>query len=78
MSKNKVYLTRKLSVYGSDWQVMEVNKMFFGYARVSTEDQNLDMQLDALNHYKVDKIYQEKLTGTNKDRFFCFLLFLRP
>lgn len=42
--------------------------MNFGYARVSTEDQNLNMQLDALKQYGVDKIYQEKLTGTKKDR----------
>lgn len=42
--------------------------MIFGYARVSTEDQNLNMQLDALNRYGVDKIFHEKLTGTRKDR----------
>lgn len=42
--------------------------MIFGYARVSTEDQNLDMQVDALTQYGVDKIYKEKLTGTRKDR----------
>jgi predicted site-specific integrase-resolvase len=40
----------------------------FGYARVSTEQQNLDRQLDALQKYGVDKIYNEKMTGTKKDR----------
>jgi DNA invertase Pin-like site-specific DNA recombinase len=40
----------------------------FGYARVSTEAQNLDRQLDALKQYGVDKIYNEKMTGTQKDR----------
>ena len=37
-----------------------------GYARVSTIDQNLDRQLDALKEYGVDErlIYQEKITGT--------------
>ncbi len=40
----------------------------FGYARVSTEQQNLDRQLDALKKYGVDKIYNEKMTGTKKDR----------
>lgn len=40
----------------------------FGYARVSTDKQCLDRQLDALNNYKVDKIYSEKMTGTKKDR----------
>lgn len=40
----------------------------FGYARVSTESQNLDRQLDALKKYGVDVIYNEKMTGTKKDR----------
>jgi len=40
----------------------------FGYARVSTEAQNLDRQLDALNKYGVDIIYNEKMTGTRRDR----------
>jgi DNA invertase Pin-like site-specific DNA recombinase len=40
----------------------------FGYARVSTESQNLDRQIDALKKYGVDRIYNEKMTGTKKDR----------
>ncbi len=40
----------------------------FGYARVSTEAQNLDRQIDALKKYGVDVIYNEKMTGTKKDR----------
>lgn len=40
----------------------------FGYARVSTEAQNLDRQIDALKKYGVDIIYNEKMTGTKKDR----------
>ena len=40
----------------------------FGYARVSTEQQNLDRQLVALNEYGVDIIYNEKITGTKRDR----------
>lgn len=40
----------------------------FGYARVSTESQNLDRQLDVLKKYGVDMIYNEKMTGTKKDR----------
>lgn len=40
----------------------------FGYPRVSTEQQNLDRQLDMLNKYGVDKINTEKMTGTKRDR----------
>ena len=42
--------------------------MKFGYARVSTEEQNLDRQLDQLKVAGVEKIYKEKITGTKKDR----------
>jgi DNA invertase Pin-like site-specific DNA recombinase len=44
--------------------------MLVGYARVSTQDQSLDRQIDALEAAGVDKrnIYQEKITGTKKDR----------
>ncbi|RUR38049.1 recombinase family protein [Clostridium perfringens] len=44
--------------------------MLIGYARVSTEEQNLDRQIDMLVKYGVDKrnIYKEKITGTKADR----------
>eukprot|EP00831_Metopus_contortus_P000572 TRINITY_DN10212_c0_g1_i2.p4 TRINITY_DN10212_c0_g1~~TRINITY_DN10212_c0_g1_i2.p4 ORF type:complete len:100 (-),score=17.80 TRINITY_DN10212_c0_g1_i2:60-359(-) len=43
-----------------------VDYMLVGYARVSTQEQNLDRQIDMLVRYGVDKrnIYQEKITGT--------------
>jgi DNA invertase Pin-like site-specific DNA recombinase len=40
----------------------------FGYARVSTEGQSLDLQIDALNNYGVEKIFSEKITGKKIDR----------
>jgi DNA invertase Pin-like site-specific DNA recombinase len=42
--------------------------MIFGYARVSTQEQNLDMQLDALKKYGCEEIYQEKITGMKRER----------
>ncbi|MDR2903614.1 MAG: recombinase family protein [Clostridiales bacterium] len=42
--------------------------MLLGYARVSTQDQNLDRQLDELRQYGCEKIYEEKVTGTHTDR----------
>ena len=45
-----------------------MNNFIFGYARVSTEQQCLDRQLDMLKKYGVDKIYNEKMTGTKRNR----------
>jgi DNA invertase Pin-like site-specific DNA recombinase len=42
--------------------------MIFGYARVSTEEQNLDRQTDALKQYGIDELLTEKMTGTKRDR----------
>ena len=42
--------------------------MKIGYARVSTQDQNLDRQLDNLRSAGCDRIFNEKMTGTRSDR----------
>ncbi|MGW5983146.1 recombinase family protein [Bacillus mycoides] len=42
--------------------------MIFGYARVSTKKQSLDMQLDEFNRYGCEKIVTEKESGAKKDR----------
>lgn len=42
--------------------------MVCGYARVSTADQNLDRQRDALNKYGIDRLFCEKMSGTKKSR----------
>lgn len=42
--------------------------MIIGYARVSTEDQNLDLQTDALISAGCQEIYKEKISGSLKDR----------
>lgn len=40
----------------------------FGYARVSTDDQDLSLQIRALEQFGVDKIYTEKMSGKSMDR----------
>lgn len=42
--------------------------MKIGYARVSTKDQNLDLQIEALQKVGCEKIFQEKISGTTKNR----------
>lgn len=36
--------------------------MKIGYARVSTKDQNLDLQIAALKESKCDEIFSEKIS----------------
>ena len=54
--------------------------MTVGYARVSTNDQSFDRQLDILAGYGCERIYKEKMTGTKASRpeFDMLLNMLRP
>lgn len=42
--------------------------MKYGYARVSTKNQDLEVQLQQLQSENCEVIYKEKLTGTNMER----------
>ena len=54
--------------------------MKIGYARVSTTDQNLDRQIEALKKAGAEKIFEEKISGksmTDRDELQKALSFLR-
>lgn len=54
--------------------------MLIGYARVSTTDQNLDLQRDALQRTGCEKIFEEKKSGragTKRPEFDAALAYLR-
>ena len=42
--------------------------MIFGYARVSTTEQSLDAQFDALRQAGAKRIFKEKVSGASKER----------
>ena len=42
--------------------------MLIGYARVSTDDQNLDLQRDALRLIGCEKIYEDRISGAKAAR----------
>ena len=42
--------------------------MKIGYARVSTKEQDLSLQIDALEDAGCSRIYQEQITGSTKER----------
>jgi len=42
--------------------------LIIGYARVSTVDQSLNLQIDSLSEFGCDEIFREKVSGARDDR----------
>lgn len=51
-----------------DAQFWMAIRMMIGYARVSTQDQNLDLQTEALTRAGCEKIYEDKISGVRVER----------
>lgn len=43
-------------------------KMKIAYVRVSTQEQNLDRQLELLKPYEIERVFQEKQSGKDLSR----------
>ncbi len=42
--------------------------MLIGYARMSTDDQNLDLQRDALNQTGCQQLFEDQISGAKSQR----------
>lgn len=49
-------------------EVIQHKGYVFGYARVSTDEQELHRQVDALSKEGYDRLFTEKVTGAKRDR----------
>lgn len=63
----KLISLNKISYICYEW-FNDTKIMKIGYARVSTKDQNLDLQIEALQKVGCEKIFQEKISGATKNR----------
>lgn len=51
-----------------DYEIQGSGHMKIGYARVSTKDQNLDLQYEALKQADCDLIFEENISGAKTER----------
>lgn len=58
----------KVKIYFCHTSYLTICFMFIGYARVSTTDQNPNLQEDALKNVGCERIYSDRIGGTIKER----------
>ena len=66
--------------FAMSWQACSPSANRIGYARVSSQGQNLDSQMDALREAGCEKIFTDRMTGSRLDRpgWEQMMAYLRP